>query len=101
MPVKDRSKKPINQKDINIHKEPKISTVVTDEVRGTVTFSKGMTKSLGDFSSARITVSMTLPIYHTEEDVEAARKSMRKCVQLVDEEFDAQVEEVLETMDRM
>jgi len=103
MPVKQRDKngKPIPQRNIDVHKSVPHKIVTTDEIRGTVTIEKGMTKNLGDFNSARVTVSMTLPIYHTPEDLEAARKSLLKATEIVDESFNEQIDEIIDAMEGM
>lgn len=92
MPIReDKPKRRRQIKEVNTETEK----VTVDEYKGTVTVTKGIVKNVGDYSSARISVGITLPIQHTREDLSEARKTMTKAMRIVDDELENQSEELI------
>ena len=71
----------------------KVENLVVSEA-GQLYYEKGVTKNMGDYNSARVTVGVTLPFNPTETQVEAAKLTMRVACQLVDDEIEKQVEQL-------
>ena len=71
--------------------EPKIPKLVEHVPSGTVYVEKGVTKNMGDYNSAKITVGVTLPINPSKSDIIEARKSISIASDLLDEEIEKQV----------
>jgi hypothetical protein len=69
---------------------PKPATI-PESNNGTVTIEKGVTKNLGDYNSARIAVSITLPIDYTPEHLDAAKRTIVVINEVIDEEIENQV----------
>lgn len=67
----------------------------TDSSKGKVYMEKGVTKNMGDFNSARVTVGMELPIDFTPEELKAAKKAIRVIDEEITNELEAQVAEML------
>lgn len=71
---------------------PATTVTSTDKVKegmGYVTVEGGITKNLGDYNSARIAVTVSLPCEPTEEGVHKTYKQLSKLVdQLMNEEYD-------------
>jgi hypothetical protein len=98
MPVRKRDSKgrPVKRKTV----VPDTEVVKThiDQQRGSVTIEKGITKNIGDFSSARISVRLTLPIGFTPDDVVEAKRTMKKVTRIIDDEMDEQAEDIVELL---
>lgn len=62
---------------------------------GSVYIEKGVTKNMGDFNSARVTVAMTLPINYTPEELEEAKKTLKIVDEIVTDELESQVAAIL------
>ena len=70
--------------------------MATDNVKeGFIYFEKSITKNMGDYNSAKVTIGTTLPINFTKEDVALAQKAIRKADKLVTDELSEQLEEML------
>ena len=63
----------------------------------TVYYEKSVTKNMGDFNSAKITVGVTLPIDPSKEEVVAIRSTLRVGDDIVTREIEKQVDELLES----
>lgn len=98
MPVRERNKngKPVINK--KIAKDTEVTKVNVDDQRGTVTIEKGFTKNIGDFSSARISVRMTLPLGFTDEDVTEAKRTIKKVNSVIDLELNNQADELVDLL---
>lgn len=74
--------------------ETKKSTSQGGENKGYVTVEGGLTKNLGDYNSARISVSVSLPCVPT---IQGAREAYLKISELVDELMDEEYNKVIGT----
>nr|DAO11059.1 MAG TPA: hypothetical protein [Caudoviricetes sp.] len=61
-----------------------------------VYYEKSLTKNLGNYESAKITVGVTLPINPTSEEVDAINKTIEIADRITTEELELQVKELLE-----
>lgn len=68
--------------------------LVTTTPQGSVYLEKSVTKNLGDFNSAKITVGISLPLYYTPEMLEEAKKTIAVLDEIVTKELDSQVEQL-------
>lgn len=62
---------------------------------GFVYFEKSITKNMGDYNSAKVTIGVTLPVNFTKEHIGAVRKAIQKADSIVTEELSDQMEELL------
>lgn len=62
---------------------------------GKVYYEKSVTKNMGDFNSARVTVGIELPIEHTENDVTNVRVTIKLLDKMVTKELERQIEELI------
>ena len=62
----------------------------------TVTYEKSLTKNLGNYESAKITVAVTLPIDPSPDEVAVVKKTLEVADGIVTEELELQVRELLE-----
>lgn len=67
------------------------------EVRGEgkVYVEKGVTKNMGDYNSARVTVGITLPLEPTDQEIADAVKTITIASDLLDAELEKQVADLL------
>lgn len=82
---------------------PKIKSTVTEEAvqilrkqNCTVYYEKSVTKNLGDFNSAKVTVGVTLPVCPTGDEVAAIKVTLEKGDEIVTKELEKQVDELLD-----
>ena len=61
-----------------------------------VYYEKSVTKNLGNYESAKITVGVTLPMNPTKEEVAAINKTIEVADAIVTEELEVQVKEILD-----
>lgn len=57
-------------------------------------YEKSVTKNLGNYESAKITVGVTLPINPTKEELEAVDITIRKADILITKELIIQIDEI-------
>jgi len=62
---------------------------------GTVYVEKGVTKNMGDFNSARVTVGVTLNINPTKAEIAEAKATITVVTEMLDTELERQVSELL------
>jgi hypothetical protein len=61
-----------------------------------VTYEKSLTKNLGNYESAKITVAVTLPIDPTPDEVAVVKKTLEMADAIVTDELELQVKELVE-----
>ena len=61
-----------------------------------VYYEKSVTKNLGNYESAKVTVGVTLPIEPTEEEVVVIKKTLEKGDEIVTTELEVQLKELVE-----
>jgi len=61
-----------------------------------VTYEKSLTKNLGNYESAKITVAVTLPIDPTPDEIAVIKKTLEVADGIVTDELEVQVKELLE-----
>lgn len=59
-------------------------------------YEKSITKNLGNYESAKITVGVTLPIDPTAEELEMVSKTFEKADEIVTKELEVQLEDLTE-----
>lgn len=59
-------------------------------------YEKSVTKNLGNYESAKITVGVTLPIEPTKEEVALIKKTLQIGDEIVTEELEVQLKELIE-----
>jgi hypothetical protein len=65
--------------------------VIPDVNAGTVYLEKSLTKNLGEYNSAKITVGVNLPINYTPEQLVAAKETINVLNEIIDGELESQV----------
>lgn len=60
-----------------------------------VYYEKSLTKNLGNYESARVTVGVTLPINPTGSDVAAVKATIEVADDIVTDELEVQLKELL------
>lgn len=73
-----------------------LQTLPTSSERGMVYYEKGLTKSIGSFEFARITVGLWLPLNPTRQEITDASKTIRVADNLIDKEIDEQLNALLD-----
>lgn len=66
------------------------------EGRNNVYYEKSLTKNLGNYESAKITVGVTLPISPTDDEVALIKKTLEVGDEIVTEELEVQLKELME-----
>lgn len=61
-----------------------------------VTYEKSVTKNLGNYESAKVTVAVTLPIDPTPEEIEQVKKTLEVADAVVTDELEVQIKELVE-----
>ena len=64
------------------------------EGRNNVYYEKSLTKNLGNYESAKITVGVTLPISPTDDEVALIKKTLEIGDEIVTEELEVQLKEL-------
>ena len=78
---------------------PKDSTKVADlrDKGCTVYYEKSVTKNLGNYESAKVTVGVTLPICPTTEELSLIKETLEVADGVVTEELEIQLKELTTT----
>ena len=87
MPAKRRKKKEDKTEE---------TTIRLRALGSSVYYEKSVTKNLGNFESAKVTVGLTLPINPTEEEQDEIEKTIEIADSLVTEELEIQLKEIVE-----
>lgn len=66
------------------------------EGRNNVYYEKSVTKNLGNYESAKVTVGVTLPIQPTDEEVALIRKTLEVGDEIVTKELEIQLKELID-----
>jgi hypothetical protein len=90
MPNLEDLRKTSKEKGINIPRQEEHTQ------QGMVYLEKGVTKSMGEFQFAKVTVGMSLPINYSEADLEEAKKSIRVIDKVITKELEKQVDALFE-----
>lgn len=64
--------------------------------RNNVYYEKSVTKNLGNYESAKVTVGVTLPIQPTDEEVALIQKTLEIGDKIVTEELEIQLKELID-----
>ena len=78
---------------------PKLKTDTVAELRegrANVYYEKSVTKNLGNYESAKVTVGVTLPICPTKDEIALIRKTLEIGDEIVTKELEIQLEELTE-----
>lgn len=81
---------------------PKVATKPSDVVmelregRNNIYYEKSVTKNLGNYESAKVTVGVTLPIQPTDEEVALIRKTLEIGDEIVTKELELQLKELID-----
>ena len=81
---------------------PKVATKPSDVVkelregRNNIYYEKSVTKNLGNYESAKVTVGVTLPIQPTDEEVVLIRKTLEIGDEIVTKELELQLKELID-----
>lgn len=76
----------------------KSSTVMKlREGMNNIYYEKSVTKNLGNYESAKVTVGVTLPIQPTDEEVSLIRKTLEIGDEIVTKELEVQLKELLDS----
>lgn len=67
------------------------------EGRSNVYYEKSVTKNLGNYESAKVTVGVTLPIKPTEEEVALIKETLEIGDEIVTNELEIQLKELVDT----
>lgn len=62
-----------------------------------VYYEKSLTKNLGNYESAKVTVGVSLPVSPTKDDVAAVKKTLEVADEIVTEELEIQLKELIDT----
>ena len=77
----------------------KLGSDVVKELRegmNNIYYEKSVTKNLGNYESAKVTVGVTLPIQPTDEEVALIRKTLEIGDEIVTKELEIQLKELIE-----
>lgn len=87
MPVSTRKKSPAKE-------EYSESISACNKCTTSVYYEKSLTKNLGDYNSAKITVGITLPINPTKEDIVQIKSTIEIADDIVTKELEVQVKDL-------
>ena len=79
--------------------EEEASPKVVESLRkglNNVYYEKSITKNLGNYESAKVTVGITLPIDPTEEEVKLIKATIIRADEIVTDELETQLKELVE-----
>lgn len=77
--------------------EKSVSTVTElREGRNNVYYEKSITKNLGNYESAKVTVGVTLPIKPTAEEISLIRETLEIGDEIVTKELEVQLKELMD-----
>lgn len=80
--------------------KPKVADSVVKDLRVggcTIYYEKSVTKNLGNYESAKVTVGVTLPIDPTEEEVAEIKKTIELGDSIVTDELEVQLKELIDS----
>lgn len=81
--------------------KPKVaSTDVVKDLRNgncTIYYEKSVTKNLGNYESAKVTVGVTLPINPSEEEIAEIKKTLEIGDNIVTDELEVQLKELIDS----
>lgn len=66
------------------------------EGRNNIYYEKSVTKNLGNYESAKVTVGVTLPIQPTDEEVALIKKTLEIGDEIVTKELEIQLKELID-----
>lgn len=66
------------------------------EGNNSIYYEKSVTKNLGNYESAKVTVGVTLPIQPTDEEVALIRKTLEIGDEIVTNELEVQLKELID-----
>ena len=66
------------------------------EGRNNIYYEKSITKNLGNYESAKVTVGVTLPIQPTDEEVALIKKTLEIGDEIVTKELEIQLKELID-----
>lgn len=74
------------------------SSVVSElrEGRNNIYYEKSVTKNLGNYESAKVTVGVTLPIQPTDEEIALIKKTLEIGDEIVTKELEIQLKELID-----
>lgn len=61
---------------------------------GRVYVERGVTKNLGDYNNAKITVGIELPIHYTPDDLKQAQDAIKVATEIVEKEIEQRLSEL-------
>lgn len=75
-----------------------IESVVSElrEGRNNIYYEKSVTKNLGNYESAKVTVGVTLPIQPTDDEVALIKKTLEIGDEIVTKELEIQLKELID-----
>ena len=82
---------------------PKPKVVSTDVVKDlrngncTIYYEKSVTKNLGNYESAKVTVGVTLPINPSDEEIAEIKKTIEIGDNIVTDELEVQLKELIDS----
>ena len=85
-------KKEVKAKGKKSAEKPLVS--VSETSQGQIYIEKGVTRNMGDYNSARVTIGVTLPLNPTKEQLEDVKKTIDVANVIVDEEIENQLKEL-------
>ena len=81
--------------------KPKVAStdVVKDQRNGncTIYYEKSVTKNLGNYESAKVTVGVTLPINPSDEEIAEIKKTIEVGDNIVTDELEVQLKELIDS----
>ena len=81
--------------------KPKVaSTDVVKDLRNgkcTIYYEKSVTKNLGNYESAKVTVGVTLPINPSDEEITEIKKTLEIGDNIVTDELEVQLKELIDS----
>jgi hypothetical protein len=80
----------------DMHDASSTSRILNASGVPTVYVEKGVTKNMGDFNSARVTVGMSLPIDYTPEELAKAKKAIVVIDALVVAHLETEIEKLFD-----
>lgn len=94
MPSKIIKKKVAPSEGPALSEKTPVKEVPNEVPRGFVIVEKGITKNLGDYNSAKVTVSIQIPLGATAKDIADSKTALAIAHEIVDNELAKQVKEL-------
>lgn len=86
---------PLKKKPEEVETSPKVVETLRKGLNN-VYYEKSVTKNLGNYESAKVTVGVTLPIDPTDEEVKLIKATIIRADEIVTDELEAQLKELVE-----